>query len=594
MQLCAPPCLPGIELPPNSFVLDDNGQPEQNPEASDQNGDNSDKAVTVEPAKGDIEITPINEDQVDGTKARLDLCNPVGCIELGASPEIGHLYIDNRGVRWRYVAEGVWLSANGEIVDDALLIPGYRENCLPEDDPSDDPCPPEFEGSIYVDSNGIQWIWVGFNSDPAESDHGRRWYSSASGSPEYRATIELEPWFDDCPPPSDPNIVPLASSIDVDVRVQGPVCVGDTVQVVMFATPSEGERITEYKITVNGNGDGTEQENATTFTETFVPEQVGEYEILGQAADSSGKSGQDTEFVKAIDCAEPQDQGQPSEPGATTTTVATPAQTSTNAPKSNTPPTIKLSTKQPCVEAASEAPTKVSVSISVSDADNDALSVTVKGASPSRTIGSKTAEVQGSGASTFDFTVDYKDRGTTITIDGQVDDGQAKANASISIRVVNPGGCSQSSTASQTTTTVKPAQTTTTTVKPAQTTTTTVKPAQTTTTLKPTQTTTTTTAPKSSTTLAPNSPGRLDLTTKCVTLGAQGTGTVAFTVVDPDGLKGVAVSPTKFVLKGDLATGRFEAGPIGKADAGASLTINVVDAKGVSGSYKLIVPAICG
>ena len=477
MNLCAPPCLPGIDVPENSFVLDDEGQPESNPEADDQSGDDADKAVTVEPAKGDIEIAPINEDLVDGTKAPLDLCNPEGCIEPNATPEIGHVFIDNQGVRWTYVADNVWQSESGEVVDNALLIPGYRENCLPEDDPSDDPCPPEFEDAKYVDSNGILWTWVGGNSDPAESDHGRRWYSEASGSPEYRATIELETYFDDCPPPTDPEIVPLASSIDVDVRVQGPVCVGDTVLVVMFAVPSEGERITEYNITVNDEGDGSNQENATTFIDSFVPDAVGEYKVLGIAADSSGKSGQDTEFVKAIDCADPQDQGQPSD-GGTTTTAAPAATTTTAAPKAtttvaktNNPPKITLSTKTPCVEAGSEGPTKVSVTVTVNDTDGDTVGVIVKGSSSNRTIPSQSTQVNGSGSGTYSFNVDYNDRGTTITIDGQADDGKARSTASLTIKVTNPGGCGQSSTSSNTTTTTVAPKATTTTVAPKATTT---------------------------------------------------------------------------------------------------------------------------
>jgi len=480
MNLCAPPCLPGIDVPENSFVLDDSGQPESNPEVDGQSGDNADKAVTVEPAKGDIEIAPINEDLVDGTKAPLDLCNPEGCIEPNATPEIGHVFIDNQGVRWTYVADNVWQSESGEVVDNALLIPGYRENCLPEDDPSDDPCPPEFEDAKYVDSNGILWTWVGGNSDPAESDHGRRWYSDASGSPEYRATIELETYFDDCPPPTDPEIVPLASSIDVDVRVQGPVCVGDTVLVVMFAVPSEGERITEYKITVNREGDGTDQENGTTFTDSFVPDAVGDYEVLGFAADSSGKSGQDTEFVKAIDCADPQDQGQPSDGGTTTsgapveTTTTAASKVSTTVAKTNNPPKITLTTKSPCVEAGSEGPTKVSVTVTVNDTDGDTVGVIVKGSSANRTIPSQSTQVNGSGSGTYSFNVDSNDRDTTITIDGQADDGKARSTASLTIKVTNPGGCGQSSTSSNTTTTVAPKNTTTT-VAPKNTTTT-VKP----------------------------------------------------------------------------------------------------------------------
>ncbi|MFM7489891.1 MAG: hypothetical protein ACKO36_06060, partial [Actinomycetota bacterium] len=472
MNLCAPPCLPGIDVPENSFVLDEEGQPESNPEVDDQSGDNADKAVTVEPAKGDIEIAPINEDFVDGTKAPLDLCNPEGCIEPNATPEIGHVFIDNQGVRWTYVADNVWQSESGVVVDDALLIPGYRENCLPEDDPSNDPCPPEFEGATYVDSDEIQWTWVGGNSDSAESDHGRRWYSNASGSPEYRATIELETFFEDCPPPTDPGIVPLASSIRVDVRAERTVCVGDTVQVEMFAVPSEGERITEYKITVNDEGDGSNKENATTFTDSFVPDAVGAYKVLGIAADSSGKSGQDTEFVKAIDCADPQDQGQPSdgETTTTTTTAAPAATTTTVAPKAtttvaktNNPPKITLSTKTPCVEAGSEGPTKVSVTVTVNDTDGDTVGVIVKGASSSsRTIPSQSTQVNGYGSGTYSFNVDYNDRGTTITIDGQADDGKARSTASLTIKVTNPGGCGQSSTSSNTkTTTVAPKATTT-------------------------------------------------------------------------------------------------------------------------------------
>lgn len=461
MSLCAPPCLPGVTSPQNSFVLDDDGNPEQNPDATASTGVTADTAVTVQPATGDIAIVPIDEDRVNGTSAPLDLCNSEGCIEPNASPEIGHVYTDNRGVRWTYITANVWHSERGEVVTDAALIPGYRENCLPEEDPTNDPCPPEVAKSTYVDSRGTSWIWTGDNLDPAESDHGRRWFTEVGGSPEFRATIELEAWFDDCPPPADPEIVPLASSIDVDVRVQGPVCVGDTVQVVMFAVPSEGERITEYKITVNDQGDGSNQENLTTFTESFVPDAVGEYKVLGIAADSSGKSGQDTEFVEAIDCADPVDQGQPSDGG--TTTTAAPTQPSTA--KTNNPPTITLSTKTLCVEAGSEGPTKVSVTVTVNDADGDKVAVIVKGSSANHTIPSQSTQVVGSGSGTYSFNVDYKDRGTTITIDGQADDGQAKSTVTVAIKVTSPGGCSQS-TATATSTTASPKSTTTTTVKP--------------------------------------------------------------------------------------------------------------------------------
>jgi hypothetical protein len=581
MELCAPPCLPGLSVPMNSFVIDESGQPEQNPEATEQNGDGSQKAVTVTPGSGPVEIVPINEDQVSGTKAALDLCNPEGCVEPGASPELGHEFIDNRGVRWTYVTEGVWHSDLGESTSDVLLIPGYREQCLPEDDPSDDPCPPEFEGSVYVDSSGIRWIWVGSNSDAAESDHGRRWFSSASGSPEYRATIELETWFDDCPPPTDPDIVPLASSIEVDVRVQGPVCVGDTVQIVMFAVPSEGERITEYKITINDEGDGSNQENATTFTDSFVPDAVGEYKILGLAADSSGKSGQDTEFVKAIDCADPQDQGQPSD-GATTTTA--PAATSTTVSKTNNPPKITLTTKSLCIEAGSEAPTKVSVTVTVNDADGDKVAVVVKGSSANRTIPSQSTQVVGSGSGTYSFNVDYSDRGTNITIDGQADDGKAKSTASLTIKVTNPGGCGQNTTTATTTAT-------TTTAAPKSTTTTTAPKA-----------TTTTTAPKTTTTVAGQTAGSAANTAPTVALNtavnkswpqclsAKGS-PVSFVVSDAAGsVLTVVLQVNGQTTKSDTVqlSGTSQAFTVtfNAQQAGAAVTITATDQGKLSGSLK--------
>ena len=110
-----------------------------------------------------------------------------------------------------------------------------------------------------------------------------------------------------------------------------------------------------------------------------------------------------------------------------------------------------------------------------------------------------------------------------------------------------------------------------------------------------TTTTTTTAAPKSSSSVvSQNTPGKVELTSKCIQLNVQGSGTVSFKVTDADGLKSVAISPTIISISGSLATGQYTASSFTKADAGKTLTISVVDGKGVSGSYTLIVPAVCG
>ena len=96
------------------------------------------------------------------------------------------------------------------------------------------------------------------------------------------------------------------------------------------------------------------------------------------------------------------------------------------------------------------------------------------------------------------------------------------------------------------------------------------------------------------TTVAQNKPGRVELNTICLQFPLNGNSTLAFTVKDDDGLKSVLISPETLTLKGSLSTGQYTASPIARSDAGKTLTVNVVDGKGVPGSYKVIVPAPCG
>ena len=75
------------------------------------------------------------------------------------------------------------------------------EQIPPGTEPGDDPeCPEEFQGARYTDANGVEWIWTG---DAPEELGTAMWIDQSTG--EMKSTAELDPAFEDCPPPDIPQ-----------------------------------------------------------------------------------------------------------------------------------------------------------------------------------------------------------------------------------------------------------------------------------------------------------------------------------------------------------------------------------------------------
>jgi hypothetical protein len=145
----------------------------------------------------------------------------------------------------------------------------------------------------------------------------------------------------------------------------------------------------------------------------------------------------------------------PKGPGATTTVPTTKAPGGS----SNQPPAITISVAE-CVEIGSDGPTGIKYSVSASDPEGAALSGRVLW------DGAKVLDLAfaGSGSSGGQIDVTYTFRGQSKSLTGEISDGVNSRSASVVIRGVTPGGCSQStpptSTPTPTTPVVSPTTTT--------------------------------------------------------------------------------------------------------------------------------------
>jgi hypothetical protein len=304
---CLPPCDPESDGG-STYEYDENDKPvapEQDPYSDDK-----DKAVDVKPGDEPAKVTQIVDELVEPSTAVGDDCNPEGCLTADTEPELGHSFKDSGGVVWRYVGDGNWLAEDGRTATDVLDIPGYAEACLPPDVPLERECPEEYEGARYVDSNGIEWVWVGFSPDPADSDHGQHWFHRyEDGTAVYKYTVELDPFLSDCPKP--PDLVIQEGSIRVDLRAPKILCVGESTEIVLVASPSEDQFITTAEINIDGAGDYGNQVERTVWVHTWTPDAPGYYEIKGSAEDSAGLSGADLVVVVVEECGDSTEQSNP-------------------------------------------------------------------------------------------------------------------------------------------------------------------------------------------------------------------------------------------------------------------------------------------
>ncbi|MDA3001839.1 MAG: hypothetical protein O3C62_09175, partial [Actinomycetota bacterium] len=304
---CLPPCDPESDGG-MTFEYDEDQRPVSRQD--DPYGDDKEQAVDVKPGDEPAKLTQIVDELVGVSIAAGDDCNPEGCVTPDTEPELGHSFRDSGGVVWRYVGDGKWLAEDGRTADDVLDIPGYAEACLPPDVPLERECPEEYEGARYVDSNGIEWVWVGFSPDPADSDHGQRWFHRyEDGTAEYKYTVELDPFLSDCPKPDD--LVIQEGGIRVDVRAPKILCVGDSAEIVLVATPSEDQLITTAEINIDNAGDFGVQVERTVWVHTWTPDAPGYYEIKGSAEDSAGLSGADLVVVVVEECGDSTEQSNP-------------------------------------------------------------------------------------------------------------------------------------------------------------------------------------------------------------------------------------------------------------------------------------------
>ncbi|MGA1183358.1 MAG: hypothetical protein ACO3Z1_08215, partial [Ilumatobacteraceae bacterium] len=305
---CLPPCDPESDGGP-TYQYDENEVPVA-PEDDKEYDDTKDQAVTVEPGDEAPKLTQIVEELVNATTAVGDDCNPEGCVEPDATPELGHLFRDSNGIVWRYVGDSRWQAEDGAYVYDVLDIPGYVDACLPPDVPLERECPEEYEGARYTDSNGIEWIWVGFSPDPAASDHGQHWFHRyEDGSTEYRYTVELEDFFEDCPAP--PDLVIQTTGIFVSLRGPKQICVGDSAIVILTARPSDGATINSTLVEADGDPIIGIQSTPEVWTYGWTPGQPGVYNVKGGASDTSGATESDLIVIVVIDCGDNTDQSTP-------------------------------------------------------------------------------------------------------------------------------------------------------------------------------------------------------------------------------------------------------------------------------------------
>ena len=279
--------------------------------ATDRLRDANRQPVTI--SAGIPTIDRIDDGKLRSTVAVLDDCNEAGCITIGESPQEGHLFTDSRGVDWRFGSDGRWYSDDGLIVTSVSDIPGYDDICNPPSTPEESPCPPEFEGSQYTDSNGFTWTWVGYNSDEADSDHGAHWYLSGEGSGTYRTTAELEDdgRFADCAPP----VETASGDLAIDVRAKGPVCAGISMYVVANVVPSDGATIVTVTFEMNGTPFAATAASDTAFFTYVTSADPGTFTVTVSATDSAGLTGVANLDVTFDECGTPATPTEPTNDG---------------------------------------------------------------------------------------------------------------------------------------------------------------------------------------------------------------------------------------------------------------------------------------
>ena len=308
---CLPPCPPDDEAGEQESSWTTLDGTVVSSSATDRLRDVNREPVSI--TAGTPKIEPLDMSKLRSTIAVLDDCNDEGCLVPGESPQEGHLFTDSRGVDWRFGGDGRWYSDDGLIVTSVNDIPGYNDICNPPSTPEDTPCPPEFEGSQYTDSNGSTWTWVGFNADEADSDHGAHWYLSGEGSGTYRTTAELEDdgRFADCAPPTER----LEGDLKIDVRAKGPVCAGISMYVVANIAPSDGATVATVTFEMNGTSFAATAASDTAFFTYVASDEPGTFAVTVSATDSAGLSGSASLDITFDECSTPATSTEPTNDG---------------------------------------------------------------------------------------------------------------------------------------------------------------------------------------------------------------------------------------------------------------------------------------
>ena len=217
-----------------------------------------------------------------------------------------------------------------------------------------------------------------------------------------------------------------------------------------------------------------------------------------------------------------------------------------------------------CVEIGSDGPTGIKYSVSASDPEGAALSGRVLW------DGGKILDLAfaGSGSSGGQINVTYAFRGQSKTLKGEISDGANSRSASVVVRGVTPGGCSQSTPPTTTPTTSTPA-------------------------VAPT-TTTTVVAPTTTQPVVTNQP-------PSITFGALQCGAnskaATFNIVDPEGALGDISVKVGGVVRTNGAS--FKAPiysiPITSNDASKVISINAFDIAKNQTVFNYTLPkVICG
>ena len=549
-SLCLPPCPPdsaGENIA--SWTSSDNDLPVTNSLVQSTTR----SAITIQPGIPTIER--IADNRVRATVAPYDDCNEEGCVDLNVEPEDGHTFVDNRGVRWVYGGDGIWYSEQGESATYVYDIPGYRDACDDPEEPVPFECPQEFEGNTYTESTGTAWIWVWFNNDAADTDHGQHWYTRyEDGSTEYRTTADLEAdgRFANC---TGGGTI-AEGEIKIGVEPKDPVCAETDMFVRITATSLTGSAVTTMTATFDGSeiplilgADGA----WTGVAGTIDP---GNQVVEASATAADGSTGTASTDAVVRDCDQPSSDETPTTTvaTATTTTVADPkgpgATTTvptTKAPggTTNQPPAITISVAE-CVEIGSDGPTVIKYSVGASDPEGAALSGRVLW------DGGKILDLAfaGSGSSGGQINVTYTFRGQSKTLKAEISDGANSRSASVVVRGVTPGGCSQSTAPTTTPNTSTPA-------------------------VAPT-TTTTVVAPNTTQPVVTNQPP--SITFVALQCGANSKA-ATFNIVDPEGALGDISVKVGGVVRTNGAS--FKAPiysiPITSNDAGKVISINAFD-----------------